>query len=105
MRYSTFDLSVRMEELAEWLNEDSKVELPISEPLTPKLASTQKFRKQTISEAFGDRLDSTTQGVTFFVGPVDGKVSFKMSICDLKKLENATCEINLDGGKNKPVSK
>jgi len=59
----------------------------------------QKFRKQTISEAFGDRLDSTKHGVTFFVGPVDGKVSFKMSICDLKELENATSEINLDDGK------
>jgi len=108
MRYSSFELSVRMEELAEWLNEDSKVELPISEPLIAKedsLPSTEKFRKQTISEALGNSLDSSKHGVTFFVGPVDGKVSFKMSICDLKQLENATREIKLNDEKTLPVSK
>jgi len=50
----------------------------------------RKFRKQTISETVGDCFDPLKQGLVFFVGPIDGKLCFKMSVCDLEKIKAAT---------------
>lgn len=90
MRWDHKDLSMRIEELAEWLNEDFKSEsqIPISQNISvgsKNFRRGKKFRKQTIAEAVGD-LDPSKEGLTFFIGPVNGKLCFKMSVCDLHQI-------------------
>lgn len=94
IKCGTKDLSMRMEELADWLNEDtnSKNMLPISKSFSMgenSVSSSVTFRKRTIAEAVGN-LDPLSQGLVFFVGPVDGKLCFKMSICDLEHIVAVT---------------
>lgn len=91
MRYTSVSPDTRVEMVAAWLNQGSCHNLPISENIHPDGAATQgKFRKLTLSEAFGDRLDSETQGITIFVGPVNGRMCYQLSICDLEMLRRAT---------------
>lgn len=90
------DISHRMEDVAEWLNKNSKSKskFPITEHIPKRecsLPRVTKFRKQTIMEAVGDCFDPLKQGLTFFFGPVDGKPCFKMSVCALEKIRTATC--------------
>jgi len=93
VKSTDMDISLRMEEIAEWLNEDTNTQsLPISEFISEtkhNLTRDSKFRKQTISEAVGDSLDPMKQGLMFCVGPVDGKLCFKMSVCDLRQIKAA----------------
>jgi len=106
MRCTSISPDTRLEMVAAWLNEGSNHNLPISQNINPDGATFQgKFRKLTISEAFGDRLDTEKQGITIFVGPVNGKMSFQMSVCDLKMLERATTRrsIIFMGEMKKPI--
>jgi len=95
MKYISAPWDMKIEEIANWLNNGSSELIPISRHIHPKRfmgETTSNFRKQTLSEIFGDRLNPEQAGITFFVGPVEGKMSFKMSVCDLKLLEKATGE-------------
>jgi len=90
MKWDNKDLSMRIEELTEWLNEDFKSEslIPISKTIfldSKNSTPAKKFRKQTIAEAFGE-LDPSKHGLMFFIGPVDGKMKFKMNVCDLQNI-------------------
>jgi len=79
-------LETRLEKVAAWLNEGSSYRLPISEPVSTGQQKFRKnFRKLTIKEAFEGRL-TEKEGINFFIGPVDGKMSFKMTVCDLRML-------------------
>jgi len=81
-------LETRLENVAAWLNEGSTYRLPISEPVSTRQQKfTKNFRKLTIKEAFEGRL-TEKEGINFFIGPVDGKMSFKMTVCDLRMLMN-----------------
>ena len=96
---------MRMEELADWLNEDtnSKNLLPISKSFSlgeNNISSSVKFRKQTIAQAVGN-LDPLSQGLVFFVGPVDGKMCFKMSVCDLEHILAVTSSGQVEDEKAK----
>jgi len=96
MKWTKMNILLRMEEIAIWLNKDSDSEaLPIGEYMSPRkdIQRGRKFRKQTISETVGDCFDPLKQGLVFFVGPVDGKLCFKMSVCDLEKIKAATAEL------------
>jgi len=93
MKWTKMNILLRMEEIAIWLNKDSNSEsLPIGEFMSPRkdIRRGTKFRKQTISETVGDCFDTLKQGLVFFVGPIDGKLCFKMSVCDLEKIKAAT---------------
>jgi len=97
MIYTSAPWDMKIEEIANWLNDGSSELIPISRHIHPKrlvVETRSNFRKQTLSEIFGDRLNPEKDGITFFVGPVEGKMSFKMSVCDLKLLERATGESN-----------
>jgi len=96
MKWDNKDLSMRIEELTEWLNEDYKSEslIPISKTifLDGKNSTTgKKFRKQTIAEALVG-LDPSKHGLMFFIGPVDGKMKFKMNVCDLQNIDELFSE-------------
>jgi len=98
MRYTFVPLDIRMEKVSVWLNQGSALPIPISEPIHPKIRRNKKknpseFLNLTLSELFGDRLNPEREGIIFFIGPVEGKVSFKMSLCELEALEKATKEI------------
>jgi len=89
MRFTWVPLNMQLETVARWLNEGAKNVLPISYEIFPRKRDLRwNFLKLlTIKKAFGDRLDSSKDGINFFVGPVDGHISFKMSICDLYMLQ------------------
>jgi len=92
-----FSLQTSFETVAGWLNHGSKYTLPISVSSSPRrwnLASN--FQTQTIMEALGDHLNPEQEGITFFVGPVEGKMSFKMSISELSLLKKA-CDALMGG--------
>jgi len=98
MRYTFVPLDYRLGKVSVWLNQGSALPIPISEHVHPKLRRNKnknpsEFLNLTLAELFGDRLDPERDGITFFIGPIDGRVSFKMSLCELKALEKATKEI------------
>merc|ERR1719233_2271090 len=97
MRFRWVPLNTQLETVAGWLNEGAKNILPISWQVFPRKRDLRwKFLKLlTIKEAFGDRLDSSKDGINFFVGPVDGLISFKMSICDLYMLKRMSESLTL----------
>jgi len=98
MRYAFVPSDIRLEKVSFWLNQGSALSIPISEHVHPKMRRKKKYNQSeflnlTLSELFGDRLDPERTGITFFVGPVEGRISFKMSLCELEALEKATKEI------------
>jgi len=107
LRYTTCPLNTRVEELAAWLNLGTNTTLPICEISNQTIRSTgaptKKFRRKTLSDVFGERLDPVKTGITFFLGPVEGKPCFKMHLCDVDKLKHAIREsdcIELKEGHN-----
>jgi len=96
LRYTTCPLNTRLEELAAWLNLGTNRILPICEISNQTIRSTgaptTKFRRKTLSDVFGERLDPVKTGITFFLGPVEGKPCFKMNLCDVHKLKHAIRE-------------
>merc|ERR1719204_782814 len=95
MRYRFASLDMRIEDIATWLNRGLTNNIPISEHVHSKRLIVENpipFRKKSLSEVFGNRLDPEKSGITFFIGPVEGKMSFKMSVCDLKLLRSASID-------------
>lgn len=98
MRYTFVPMDIRIEEVAVWLNKGSGTEykIPISDHVQEccfrrlNLKRINKFSKGTLSELFGDSFDPEKNGITFFVGPVEGVIKFKMSVCELQSLQLAT---------------
>jgi len=66
------------------------VELPVSynesENIRPRLISASRMAK-TVRENLGGKFNIATQGLTFSTGPVNSKLCFKMSVCDLQLLQ------------------
>jgi len=99
MRYAFVPPDIRLEKVSGWLNQGSAFSIPISEHVHPKLRRSVKknpseFLNRTLSDVFGNGLDPERNGVAFFIGPVDGRVSFKMSLCELDALKKATRDIH-----------
>jgi len=96
LRYTTCPLNTRLEEVAAWLNLSTNRTLPICEisyeTIRSGNAPTKTFRRKTLSEVFGERLDPSKTGITFFLGPVEGKTFFKMILCDIDQLKRAIRE-------------
>jgi len=91
VRSTTFPVDTRLGEVAEWLNEGYVPVFPIQEYSSsrslPKDRSSISFRKRTIANVFGDRLNPKNHGISFFLGPVEGKLCFKMILSDLATLK------------------
>jgi len=96
MRWSCKNLSTRMGEVVEWLNEGAmpKCWLPISGNTVGKNnKSGDDLAKKTIAEVMCD-LNPLNQGLACFSGSVNGKLSIKISVCDLDKIIAATTTCN-----------
>jgi len=46
-------------------------------------------REYSLRDVLGKSLDASRQGLAFFVGPVNGRMSYKMSVLDVDKIEKA----------------
>jgi len=93
LRYTFVPPDILIEDVASWLNKDSAYSIPISQNTrqrTLKPESRAKPSGQTIADIFEGDLDPEKDGITCFIGPVNGKFSFKMSKCDLDQLERIT---------------
>jgi len=88
MRNGKAPINMRIEELVKWLNEGNLINLPLCEYnpwRNPRLRPKENFQNLTILEAFGDNVNFKTQRLLFFVGPVEGKLCYKMEVCDVDK--------------------
>lgn len=92
IKWTSKNSSARMGEVAEWLNEGvkPKCKLAIYGNTQGKTKSGKIFEKLTIAEAVSD-LNPLRQGLVCFVGPIDTKWGFRISVCDLDKIIAATC--------------
>jgi len=92
MRTTKIPLDTPLELVAKWLNKGSVKSIPISENLHPwktKKPARGASSKTTLTEVFGDYLDPERDGIVCFVGPVEGRISYKMSICERNMLQRA----------------
>jgi len=73
-----------------FLKVETGLSLPVSFTLStntqPKLLPAKKM-SMTLSQNLMGYFDEATQGLTFFVGPVNGKLCYKMTVCDLKHMQ------------------
>jgi hypothetical protein len=93
MRFTYIPQDTHLEDVAKWLNIGSPRSIPICENINKRGLARQKpktFRKITLSEAFEESLDPERDGITCFIGPVEGRISYKMSVCNREKLQKAT---------------
>jgi len=93
MRSTYFPLDTRLELVAKWLSKGSPKKIPIwgsSLPRTRDKKGPIRFHKQTLSELFEGGLDPKKDGIICFIGPVEGRISFKMSLCKREILQKAT---------------
>jgi len=92
MRFTKLPLDTPLELVAKWLNKGSIISIPISEDLHPwktKKMACGGSSKKTLTEVFGDYLDPERDAIVCFVGPVEGRLSYKLSICERKMLQRA----------------
>jgi len=96
-------ISTTMKEVEKWLNEGVSPKTKNWLPVITDIAggnkqSGDKFEKKTIGEALSG-LNPLKQGLACFVGPVDGKLCYKICVCDLNKIK-ASCYKQLNDDKN-----
>jgi len=90
-RFRLLNLNVTLQEVVNsFLKVEAGASLPVSFTLStdtrPKLLPPDKMAL-TLRENLEGYLDELKQGISFFTGPVNGKLSYKMSVCDLEYME------------------
>jgi len=90
-RFRLLNLNVTLQEVVNgFLKVEAGASLPVSFTISsdsrPKLLPPDKMAA-TLKENLKGYLDELTQGISFFTGPVNGKLSYKMSVCDLEYME------------------
>jgi hypothetical protein len=111
IKYSELDLDTPLSKIASWLGEDSNRDgdekfrqqvksfsfnnttIPIHNEGPLKRARSQPLAKgspsvYSLSDILGQKSLDSSKGLAFFVGPVDGKMSYKMSICDVDNINS-----------------
>jgi len=56
------------------------------------LQHDNEYRDYSLRDVLGKSLDASRQGLAFFVGPVNGQMSYKMSVLDVDKIHQARAE-------------
>jgi len=90
-RFRLINLNVTLQEVVNtFLKAEAGASLPVSFTLStdtrPKLLPADKMAL-TLKENLEGYIDELTQGISFFTGPVNGKLSYKMSVCQLEYME------------------
>jgi len=107
MKCCNKNISTPIEEVEKWLNEGVSPKTKNWLPVTTDIAwenkeSGDNFENKTIAEALYG-LNPLKHGLTCFVGPVDGKLCYKICVCDLNKIK--ACSFKpLDDEKNNMIS-
>jgi len=52
----------------------------------------EESREYSLRDVLGKSLDASRQGLAFFVGPVNGRMSYKMSVLDVDKIHQARAD-------------
>jgi len=81
-RFKTFRLDAKLETVINWLG--SALPIVVQEP---ESAGRLCDPNLTIAQALGKMLKNPSQqGIAFFIGPVNSKLSYMMTVCDLCQL-------------------
>jgi len=96
MKCCSKNISTSIWEVEKWLNEgvsqNTKYWLPVvTDTVGENKESADKFENKTIAEALSG-LNPLKHGLTCFVGPVDGKLCYKICVCDLNKIKACSCK-------------
>jgi len=89
--FQLLNLSFSLQKVVDtFLKAETGKSLPVSFTLStdtrPKLLPAEKM-DMTLSETLKGYLDEETQGLSFFVGPVNRKLCYKMYVSDLQNLQ------------------
>jgi len=90
-KFRLLNLNVTLQEVVNtFLKAEAGASLPVSFTLStdtrPKLLPADKMAL-TLKENLEGYIDELKQGISFFTGPVNGKLSYKMSVCQLEYME------------------
>jgi len=90
-KFQLFNLSSSLQEVVDtFLKVETGESLPVSFTLStntpPKLLPPEKM-DMALSETLQGYLDEETQGISFFVGPVNTKLCYKMYVSHLEQLQ------------------
>jgi len=90
-RFKLLSLNTSLQEVVDtFLRTEAGPSLPVSfsysKTTRPKVMSESRMG-MSLSENLRGYLDPITQGISFFVGSVNAKLCYKMSVCDLKQLQ------------------
>jgi len=81
-RFSTFHLDTKLGTVIKWLG--NPLPIVVQEP---ESCGRRCDTNVTLAQALGKRLKSPSQqGLAFFIGPVNSKLSYLMKVCDLYRL-------------------
>jgi len=85
------NLNISLQEVVDtFLKAQTGESLPISLTLSsdtrPKILPAKKMGMK-LSESLKGHLDETTQGLTFFVGPINSKLCYKLYVSDMEQLQ------------------
>jgi len=101
IKHKMIEMDTPLEELALWLSEGSNTKCE-SEKRRPQMVKRMSFREKMIpiqfrsgknegnklSDLLGKCVDPSKQGLIIFVGPVNGKLSYKVSVFEKDNVNN-----------------
>lgn len=113
VQFSEYDFDTPVENIAAWLAEGALKSkglkslglvnnIAYNGKMIPIRSSSGNFgedypdekrdREYSLRDILGKSLDASRQGLAFFVGPVNGRMSYKMSVLDVDKIYRAKVE-------------
>merc|ERR1719419_307194 len=97
-KFKLLNLNVSLQNVVDtFLSTETGAKFPISfsesEDIRPKLMGPNRMA-MSISQNLRGHLDIATQGLSFFIGPVNSKLCYKMSVCDLSQLQKIFSSAN-----------
>lgn len=96
-RFKMLNLNISLQEVVDtFLNNGTGPSIPVSfsyaNETRPRVMSENRMG-MSLADNLRGYLDETTQGITFFVGSVNSKLCYKMSICDLGQLHKSARQL------------
>lgn len=96
-RFKMLNLSIPLQEVVDtFLSNGAGPSIPVSfsyaNESRPRVMSENRMG-MSLADNLRGYLDETTQGITFFIGSVNSKLCYKMSICDLGQLHKSARQL------------
>ena len=90
LRFTFVPQDTRLDDIAAWLNKGLPCSIPIGTNFHQNILECKNTSKQSLLDIFGGDLNPEKEGITIFIGPIEGKICFKMSKCEINKARRAT---------------